>query len=101
MKDGFLGQEILMNIASDETKILSFPKKRSLGVLYYAPFDQPEEWQLLTQVRGLIVMPENEPIRWELLDEARGKVTIAGQHEGQIENIPGWREYGCIRRTES
>jgi len=58
------------------TKILSFPKKKSLGRLYYAPSHQPEEWQLLTQVRGLVTMPENEPIRWELLDEARGEVSV-------------------------
>lgn len=65
-----------MNIPGNQTKILSFPKKRSVGVLYCAPIEQPEEWQLLTQVRGLIVMPENEPIRWELLDEARGNITV-------------------------
>jgi hypothetical protein len=62
-------------ITNNPTKILSFPKKKSLGSLYYAHVDQPEEWQLLTQVRGLVTMPENQPIRWELLDEARGDIT--------------------------
>ncbi len=65
-----------MNITNDQTKTLSFPQKRSIGTLYCAPVEQPEEWELLTQVRGLVVAPENEPIHWELLDEARGKVIV-------------------------
>jgi len=65
-----------MNIINEQERILSFPQKRSIGSLYWAPVDQPEEWQLLTQVRGLVVSAENEPIHWELLDEARGKIAI-------------------------
>ncbi len=65
-----------MNITNDQTKILSFPHKRSIGTLYSAPIKQPEEWQLLTQVRGLVVAPENEPIHWELFDEARGDIAV-------------------------
>ena len=65
-----------MNIIDDQMKTLSFPKERSIGSLYSAPVKQPEEWELLTQVRGLVVTPENEPIHWELLDEARGKIDV-------------------------
>jgi hypothetical protein len=57
-------------------KVLRFPHRRSVGTLYAAPFEQPEEWELLTQVRGLIVSPENQPIKWEWLEEARGNVTL-------------------------
>ncbi len=65
-----------MKTTNDQTKILAFPQKRSIGSLYYASLNQPEEWELLTQVRGLVVAPENEPIHWELLDEAKGKVSV-------------------------
>lgn len=57
-------------------KVIRFPHRRSAGTLYIAPLDQPEEWELLSQVRGLVVTPENQPIRWELLEEARGNVTV-------------------------
>jgi len=57
-------------------KKLRFPHRRSVGTLYIAPESQPEEWELLSQVRGLIVAPENQPIKWEWLEEARGTVTI-------------------------
>jgi len=57
-------------------KVLKFPHRRSIGTLYIAPQDQPEEWELLSEVRGLIVAPENQPIRWEWLEEARGNVKI-------------------------
>jgi hypothetical protein len=63
-----------VTISADRT--IRFPHRRSIGTLYAAPEDQPEEWQLLTQVRGLIVSPENQPIKWEWLEEARGNVTI-------------------------
>jgi len=65
-----------MTITNDQTRTLTFPQRRSIGTLYSAPIAQPEEWELLTQVRGLVVAPENEPIHWELLDEARGNVTV-------------------------
>ncbi len=65
-----------MNTVNDQIKTLSFPKKRSIGSLYSAPLNQPEEWELLTKVRGLVVAPENEPIHWELLDEARGTIEV-------------------------
>lgn len=57
-------------------KTLRFPHRRSVGTLYVAPENQPEEWELLSQVRGLIVTPENNPIKWDLLDEARGTVSV-------------------------
>ena len=57
-------------------KIVKFPHRRSIGSLYVAEESQPEEWQLLSQVRGLIVTPENQPIKWEWLEEARGPVRI-------------------------
>jgi len=65
-----------MNKINDPAKILSFPQKRSIGTLYSAPINQPEEWELLTQVRGLVVAPENEPIHWELFDEAKGEIFV-------------------------
>ena len=57
-------------------KTLKFPHRRSIGTLYVAPVDQPEEWELLSQVRGLVVTPENQPIKWEWLEEARGSVKV-------------------------
>jgi hypothetical protein len=57
-------------------KTIKFPHRRSLGTLFCAPYDQPEEWQLLSEVRGLIVAPENQPIKWEWLEEARGNVKV-------------------------
>src|SRR3984957_12645660 len=63
-------------IIDNPTKVLSFPHKKSVGSVYCAAINQPEEWQLLTQVRGLVTSPENEPIHWELLDEARGEITV-------------------------
>lgn len=57
-------------------RILKFPHRHSLGTLYLAPATQPEGWELLAQVRALIVSPENEPIKWEWFEEARGSVTI-------------------------
>jgi hypothetical protein len=57
-------------------KTLKFPHRRSIGTLYLASKDQPEEWQLLTQVRGLVVTPENQPIKWEWLEEARGTLKV-------------------------
>ena len=59
-----------------QQKVIRFPHRRSAGTLYVAQADQPEEWELLTQVRGLIVTPENQPIKWDWLEEARGNVTI-------------------------
>lgn len=63
-------------MSNPHEKILRFPHRRSIGSLYYAPKSQPEEWELLSQVRALVVSPENQPIKWELLDEARGTVKI-------------------------
>ncbi len=63
------------------TQTIRFPHRRSVGTLYVAPLDQPEEWELLTQVRGLIVSPENQPIKWEWLEEARGNVTFPADHK--------------------
>jgi hypothetical protein len=57
-------------------RILRFPHRRSLGTLFVAPVSQPEEWELLSQVRGLIVNPDNHPIKWEWLEEARGRVMV-------------------------
>lgn len=57
-------------------KTIKFPHRRSLGSLFVADESQPEEWQLLSQVRGLIVTPENQPIKWEWLEEARATVQI-------------------------
>jgi len=57
-------------------RTIRFPHRRSIGTLYVAPQDQPEEWELLSQVRGLIVSPENQPIKWEWLEDARGNVTL-------------------------
>lgn len=57
-------------------KTVNFPHRRSIGSLYVACESQPEEWQLLSQVRGLIVTPENQPIKWEWLEEARGPVRV-------------------------
>jgi hypothetical protein len=64
-----------MAMVSQE-KIVKFPHRRSIGSLYIADESQPEEWQLLSQVRGLIVTPENQPIKWDWLEEARGSVRI-------------------------
>src|ERR1700737_2912871 len=61
---------------SNQQKVIRFPHRRSAGTLYVAPADQPEEWELLSQVRGLVVTPENQPIKWEWLEEARGNVTV-------------------------
>jgi hypothetical protein len=60
----------------NEQRILRFPHRRSLGTLFVAPLSQPEEWELLSQVRGLIVNPDNHPIKWEWLEEARGRVMV-------------------------
>jgi hypothetical protein len=57
-------------------KTIRFPHRRSIGTLFVAPKDQPEEWELLTKVRGLVVSPENQPIKWEWLEEARGNVAV-------------------------
>jgi hypothetical protein len=57
-------------------KTIRFPHRRSIGTLYVAPKEQPEEWELLSKVRGLIVSPENQPIKWEWLEEARGNVEV-------------------------
>lgn len=57
-------------------RTLRFPHRRSVGTLYAAPTSQPEEWELLSQVRALVVSPENQPIKWEVLDEARGAVKV-------------------------
>ena len=51
-------------------KTVKFPHRRSIGSLYVAEESQPEEWQLLSQVRGLIVAPENQPIKWGWLEES-------------------------------
>jgi hypothetical protein len=64
-------------VASEKT--LKFPHRRSIGTLYAAPCNQPEEWELLSQVRGLVVTPENQPIKWEWLEEARGSVRVPSQ----------------------
>lgn len=58
------------------SKTLKFPHRRSVGTLYLASDDQPEEWQLLSRVRGLVVTPENQPIKWEWLEDARGNVDV-------------------------
>ena len=60
----------------NEQRILRFPHRRSVGTLFVAPLSQPEEWELLSQVRGLIVNPDNHPIKWEWLEEARGRVMV-------------------------
>jgi len=60
----------------DFEKTLKFPHRKSIGTLYVAAVDQPEEWELLSQVRGLVVTPENQPIKWEWLEEARGSVKV-------------------------
>ena len=57
-------------------RTIKFPHRRSIGTLYVAPKEQPEEWELLSQVRGLIIAPENQPINWQWLEEARGTVQI-------------------------
>jgi len=57
-------------------KTIKFPHRQAIGTLYVAPFAQPEEWELLKQVRGLIVAAENQPIKWEWLEEARGNVVV-------------------------
>ncbi len=57
-------------------RTIRFPHRRSIGTLFVAPKEQPEEWELLSTVRGLIVSPENQPIRWEWLEEARGNVDV-------------------------
>jgi hypothetical protein len=59
-----------------EHRVLRFPHRRSVGTLFVADESQPEEWELLSHVRGLIVAPENQPIKWTWLEEARGNVTI-------------------------
>lgn len=59
-----------------EHRVLRFPHRRSVGTLFVADESQPEEWELLSHVRGLIVAPENQPIRWTWLEEARGNVSI-------------------------
>ncbi len=41
-----------------EERIIRFPHRRSIGTLFVAPESQPEEWELLTVVRGLVVSPE-------------------------------------------
>jgi hypothetical protein len=61
--------------------MIKFPHRRSVGTLYVAPVSQPEEWELLSQVRGLIVAPENQPIKWEWLEEARGNVTVPADYK--------------------
>jgi len=68
-------------LTKSATQTIRFPHRRSVGTLYVAPLDQPEEWELLTQVRGLIVSPENQPIKWEWLEEARGNVTFPADHK--------------------
>ncbi|HEY9733711.1 MAG TPA: hypothetical protein V6C89_17480, partial [Drouetiella sp.] len=57
-------------------KTVKFPHRRSIGSLFVADESQPEEWQLLSQVRGLIVTPENQPIKLEWLEEARANVVV-------------------------
>lgn len=61
---------------SHEHRVIRFPHRRSVGTLFVADENQPEEWELLNQARGLIVTPENQPIKWAWLEEARGKVSI-------------------------
>ncbi len=61
---------------SSEHRVIRFPHRRSIGTLFVADENQPEEWELLNQARGLIVTPENQPIKWAWLEEARGKVSI-------------------------
>ncbi len=59
-----------------EARVIRFPHRRSVGTLLIADESQPEEWELLSQVRALIVTPENQPIKWDWLEEARGKVSV-------------------------
>lgn len=73
---------------SDEQKVISFPKERSIGTLYVAPVEQPEEWQLLTQVRALVVAPGNEPIHWQLFDEARGDIVLPPRQKLKLKISP-------------
>jgi hypothetical protein len=73
-----------MSKAPKANKILRFPHRRSAGTLFVAPLSQPEEWELLSQVRGLIVNPDNHPIKWEWLEEARGRVQIPAQSKVKL-----------------
>lgn len=57
-------------------KILTFPKRYSLGSIYVAEKEMPESWELLEHPLGLITRPENQPIAWEWVDEARGDITV-------------------------
>lgn len=59
-----------------KSKILTFPKRVSLGSVYVAEQKMPESWELLEQPLGLITRPENQPIAWEWVDEARGDIAI-------------------------
>ena len=71
-----------------EERIIRFPHRRSIGTLFVAPKSQPEEWELLSVVRGLVVSPENNPIKWEVLDEARGAVKIPADTKLKLKVAP-------------
>lgn len=62
-------------------KTIRFPHRHSIGSLYVAHETQPDEYELLNQVRGLVTTPENQPINWEWLDEARGKIIVPPNHK--------------------
>ncbi len=62
-------------------KTIRFPHRHSIGSLYVAHETQPDEYELLNQVRGLVTTPENQPINWEWLDEARGKINVPPNHK--------------------
>jgi hypothetical protein len=65
-------------------RYIKFPHRRPIGTLFAAPASQPEEWEILTQVRGLITTPENQPIKWEWLEEARGNVSVPAGYKVKL-----------------
>lgn len=71
-----------------QERTIRFPHRRSIGTLFIAPESQPEEWELLTVVRGLVVSPENNPIKWEVLDEARGAVKVPADKKLKLKVNP-------------
>jgi hypothetical protein len=82
-------------------KTIKFPHRRSLGTLYAAPSDQPEEWELLSQVRGLIVAPENQPIKWEWLEEARGNVSVPAHLKLKLKIAARGASLGALAELKS
>lgn len=70
---------IMMRMSTAKT--IRFPHRHSIGSLYVAHETQPDEYELLNQVRGLVTTPENQPINWEWLDEARGKINVPPNHK--------------------